>query len=87
MQDRYNQLLSPFLYQGDRNDVNKSAELYAEFFDTPIQKGERKAIRHALQSTSIVDQAKAGLLNIDQKKVWLAKQEMVPCTSLTQITS
>ena len=76
MQDRYNQLLSPFLYQGDRNDVNKSAELYAEFFDTPIQKGERKAIRHALQSTSIVDQAKAGLLNIDQKKVWLAKQEV-----------
>ena len=76
MQDRYNQLLSPFLYQGDRHDVNKSAELYAEFFDTPIQKAERKAIRHALQSTAIVDQAKAGLLNIDQKKVWLAKQEV-----------
>ena len=76
MQDRYNQLLAPFLYQGDRNDVDKSAELYAEFFDIPIQKAERKAIRHALQSTSIVDQAKAGLLNIDQKKVWLAKQEV-----------
>jgi len=75
-QDRYNQLLSPFLYQGDRHDVAKSAELYAEFFDTPIQKAERKAVRHALQSTAIVDQAKAGLLNIDQKKVWLAKQEV-----------
>ena len=75
-QDRYNQLLSPFLYQGSRNDVAKSAELYAEFFDTPIQKAERKSVRHALQSTSIVDQAKAGLLNIDQKKVWLAKQEV-----------
>ena len=75
-QDRYNQLLSPFLYQGSRNDVARSAELYAEFFDTPIQKAERKAVRHALQSTAIVDQAKAGLLNIDQKKVWLAKQEV-----------
>ena len=75
-QDRYNQLLSPFFYQGSRKDVAKSAELYAEFFDTPIQKAERKAVRHALQSTSIVDQAKAGLLNIDQKKVWLAKQEV-----------
>ena len=75
-QDRYNQLLSPFLYQGSRGDVDKSAKLYAEFFDAPIQKAERKAVRHAIQSTAIVDQAKAGLLNIDQKKVWLAQQEV-----------
>ncbi len=75
-QDRYNQLLSPFLYQGDRHDVDRAADLYAEFFDTPIQKAERKSVRHAIQSTAIVDQAKAGLLNIDQKKVWLAKQEV-----------
>ncbi|MEO1465727.1 MAG: TIGR02921 family PEP-CTERM protein, partial [Cyanobacteria bacterium J06633_1] len=40
------------------------------------QKAERKSVRHAIQSTAIVDQAKAGLLNIDQKKVWLAKQEV-----------
>ncbi|MBW4537343.1 MAG: TIGR02921 family PEP-CTERM protein [Pleurocapsa minor HA4230-MV1] len=76
MQERYNQLLSPFLYQGSRDDVDKSAQLYAEFFDTPIQKAERDSVRHAIQSTAIVDQAKAGLLNIDQKKVWLAKQEV-----------
>ncbi|ELS03538.1 PEP-CTERM family integral membrane protein [Xenococcus sp. PCC 7305] len=76
LQYRYNQLLSPFLYVGSRNDVPKSAQLYAEFFDTPIQKAERKSVRHAIQSTSIVDQAKAGLLNIDQKKVWLEKQEV-----------
>jgi len=75
-QNRYNQLLSPFLYQGSRGDVEKSAQLYADFFDTPIQKAERKSVRHAIQSTAIVDQAKAGLLNIDQKKVWLAKQEV-----------
>lgn len=76
LQDKYNQLLSPFLYQGSRDDVQKSAQLYAEFFDSPIQKAERKSVRHAIQSTSIVDQAKAGLLNIDQKKVWLEKQEV-----------
>ncbi|MEM7759801.1 MAG: TIGR02921 family PEP-CTERM protein [Cyanobacteria bacterium P01_A01_bin.40] len=75
-QNRYNQLLSPFLYQGSHGDVDKSAQLYAEFFDAPIQKAERKSVRHAIQSTAIVDQAKAGLLNIDQKKVWLAKQEI-----------
>lgn len=76
VQNRYNQLLAPFLYQGSRGDIDKSAELYAEFFDAPIQKAERAAVRHAIQSTAIVDQAKAGLLNIDQKKVWLAKQEV-----------
>lgn len=76
LQHRYNQLLSPFLYNGSNKDVEKSAKLYAEFFDTPLQKGEKKSVRHAIQSTSIVDQAKAGLLNIDQKKVWLEKQEV-----------
>jgi putative PEP-CTERM system integral membrane protein len=75
-QNRYNQLLSPFLYQGSQGDVEKSAQLYAEFFDAPIQQAERRAVRHAIQSTAIVDEAKAGLLNIDQKKVWLAKQEV-----------
>ncbi|MGD1920240.1 MAG: TIGR02921 family PEP-CTERM protein [Pleurocapsa sp.] len=76
LQHRYNQLLSPFIYQGSRDDVKKSARLYADFFDTPLQKAERKSVRHALQSTAIVDQAKAGLLNINQKKVWLEKQEV-----------
>ena len=76
LQQRYNQLLSPFLYQGSRGDVAKSAQLYAEFFDAPLQQADRKSVRHAIQSTAIVDRAKAGLLNIDQKKVWLAKQEV-----------
>ena len=74
IQDSYNWLISPFLYQGKRQDDAKAAKLYAEFFDTPIQKGEKKAVRHALKSTAILDDAKAGVLNIDQKKVWLKKQ-------------
>jgi putative PEP-CTERM system integral membrane protein len=76
IQQRYNQLLSPFLYQGSSQDVQESADLYGEFFDIPLQKAERKSVRHALQSTAIVDQAQAGLLNIEQKKVWLEKQEV-----------
>ena len=76
LQDSYNLLISPFLYQGSSQDSDKAAKLYAQFFDTPIQKAERKAVRHALQSTAIIDDAKAGVLNIDQKKVWLKQQQV-----------
>lgn len=76
IQNVYNWLIAPFLYRGAPNDDVKAEKLYAQFFDTPIQKGEKKAVRHALKSTAILDDAKAGVLNIDQKKVWLEKQEV-----------
>jgi putative PEP-CTERM system integral membrane protein len=76
LQRTYNQLVSPFLYSGFSNDDEKAAKLYGEFFDTPIQKGEQRAIQHALQSTFNRDEAKAGLLNINQEKVWLAQQRV-----------
>ena len=76
LQDSYNLLISPFLYQGSSQDSDKAAKLYAQFFDTSIQKGEKKAVRHALKSTAIVDDAKAGVLNINQKKVWLKQQQV-----------
>ncbi|NEO72591.1 TIGR02921 family PEP-CTERM protein [Moorena sp. SIO3H5] len=76
LQNSYNLVMSPFLYNGSRDDVEKAQQLYGEFFDTPLQKAERKAVQHALQSTAIIDQAKAGLLNIDQERVWLRKQEV-----------
>ncbi len=76
LQDSYNILMSPFLYQGSHSDIDKAETLYAEFFDTPIQKGERASIRHALKSTANLDQAKAGLLNIDEKRVWLRSQQV-----------
>ena len=75
-QNSYNYLMSPFLYQGKRLDVEKAEKLYAEFFDLPIQKAERTAIQHALQSTYNRDEAKAGLLNINQQKVLLAEQKI-----------
>jgi putative PEP-CTERM system integral membrane protein len=76
IQNAYNALMSPFLYKGTASDLEKAEKLYAEFFDTSIQKGERTAINHALQSTFNRDEAKAGLLNFNQQKVWLRSQEI-----------
>lgn len=76
LQNSFNWLLSPFLYQGSASDSDRSEKLYAEFFDTPLQKGENKAVQHALKSTAIVDDAKAGLLNLNQEKVWLKQQKV-----------
>ena len=76
IQNLYNQLMSPFLYKGVESDTEKAEKLYAQFFDTPIQKGEQQAVNHALQSTSNLDEAKAGLLNLNQRKVWLREQEV-----------
>lgn len=72
----HNALLSPFLYQGDRTDPEKAAELYANFFDTPIQKAESEAIQHALRSTVERDSVEASLLNISDHAVALARQEV-----------
>ena len=76
LQNFYNQLMSPFLYNGSRSDGEKAAKLYAEFFDVPIQRTEQETIQHALQSTANRDEAKAGLLNINQRKVWLRSQQI-----------
>ena len=73
-QDIHNGLLSPFLYKGDRNDDDKAEALYANFFDTPIQKAERTTVRQALQATANRDEMQAGVLNLDQKVIRLVKQ-------------
>ncbi len=76
IQAAYNQLLTPFLYQGDRSDIEKAEKLYGQFFDTNIQKAEAPTISKSVQSTWNREEAKAGLLNINQQKVWLQKQEV-----------
>ncbi len=73
-QNLHNLLLSPFLYRGDRADLEKAADLYAEFFDTPIQKAEAETIQHALQSTVNRDSVEASLLNINDRVVALTSQ-------------
>ncbi len=76
VQNSYNFLMSPFLYQGSDADVKKAEKLYGEFFDTELQKGDAEAVKHAVQSTSNREEAKAGLLNVNQEKVWLQSQEV-----------
>lgn len=73
-QATYNRLMSPFLYNGSFGEVEKAEKLYEQFFDTPIQKAERDPVNHALRSTWNRDEAKAGLLNFNQQKVWLQAQ-------------
>ncbi len=76
LQNCYNHLMSPFLYNGSQSDTEKAETLYEEFFDTPIQKAEQPTIQHALQSTFNQAEVKAGLLNINQELVWLAQQQV-----------
>ncbi|WP_414564624.1 MULTISPECIES: TIGR02921 family PEP-CTERM protein [unclassified Anabaena] len=76
IQNGYNFLMSPFLYQGSGKDADKAEKLYADFFDTPLQKSEKAAVTHAVQSTFNQQEVKAGLLNINEKKVWLASQQV-----------
>lgn len=76
-QKAYNFLMSPFLYKGDRNgDTKKAKELYETNFDTSIQKDNSTSIVAALKTTWDSDGAEAGVLNINQEKVLLTKQEI-----------
>jgi len=76
VQDWFNFLTAPFTYQGTAADVDKAAQLYAQFFDAPILRQEHAAIQKALQSTFDRGGAKAGLDNINQKRVWLEQQNI-----------
>jgi putative PEP-CTERM system integral membrane protein len=76
IQNTYNLVTQPFTYQGKREDIQKAADLYAQFFDTPIIRGERDTIRHAVESNFNRTEANAGLLSVDAKRVLLARQEI-----------
>lgn len=71
-------VFAPALFWGEsqQGDMDKAAGLYESFFDTPIQKGEREAVLHALEATWSQDERQAGLLNQGQRKVWLLRQEL-----------
>lgn len=76
LQDAHNFLISPLLYDGDRYDAETASMAYAYIFDTPIQTGEQKAILSAMQATYDRDGIEAGLLNVNEQKVLLTKQEI-----------
>ena len=75
-QNIHNALISPFLYRGTNEDIEAAKVGYEQFFDEPIQKGEIAAVRRSLQATANRDETKAGLLNLDQKVVRLASQNV-----------
>jgi putative PEP-CTERM system integral membrane protein len=79
LQDAHNALLRPVLYQGDslHADRGKAELAYAAFFDEPIEKAERAAIRAAISATYERDRREAGLLAVDERKVLLLRQQVV----------
>ena len=80
LQNTYNVLVSPFLYDGKRTDRDTATKLYSDFFDVPILRGEQKAVQKAVEATFNRSEAKAGLLSINEEKVWLAEQRVKTTT-------
>ena len=80
LQNTYNVLVSPFLYDGKRTDRDTAAKLYSDFFDVPILRGEQKSVQKAVEATFNRSEAKAGLLSINEEKVWLAEQQVKTTT-------
>lgn len=76
VQRSFNVLTAPFTYQGTEADVDKAAQLYAQFFDAPLLRGEHAIVQKALQSTFNRGDAKAGLDDINRKRVWLESQNI-----------
>ncbi len=76
IQNSYDFLTHPFTYQGNRTDRQDAENLYANFFDTPIFRGEQDVIRHAFESNFNRREANAGLLTIDARRVLLAQQQI-----------
>jgi putative PEP-CTERM system integral membrane protein len=76
IQDAYNLVTEPFTYQGNRSDREEAANLYAQFFDKPILRGEKDPIRHAVESNFNRSEVNAGLLSIDAKRVLLTQQQV-----------
>lgn len=78
IQNSYNLFMKPFLYQGDamNKDQQRAENLYEAFFDIPLQRAEKEEIKDAIEATWDRDGIEAGLLNIDEKRVWTTKQEL-----------
>jgi putative PEP-CTERM system integral membrane protein len=76
LQNAYNLVTEPFIYQGKREDRQTAENLYAEFFDIPILRGEKDTIRRAVESNFNRSTVNAGLLSIDAKRVLLTNQQV-----------
>ncbi|MEM7153498.1 MAG: TIGR02921 family PEP-CTERM protein [Myxococcota bacterium] len=74
----FNALAAPLLYDGRSMHADRAeAEIrYEQFFDRPLQQGEREAVMEAVSATYDRTQAEAGLLDVGQRKVLLTQQDI-----------
>lgn len=77
-QHMFNALASPILYQGAavRADQQRAAMAYEQFFDRPLQEGDREAVLTAISATYDRSEAEAGLLDAGSRNVLLAAQDL-----------
>ena len=75
-QQAFNALATPLLYDGKgrSDEAYRAAELYEQYFDQSIQRGERKAITRALSATYQREERESGLININQRRVRIVEQ-------------
>jgi putative PEP-CTERM system integral membrane protein len=78
VQDAFNALAKPLVFEGSslQKDSDEAAELWPQFFDSPLQEAEREAVLEAITTTWDADEVEAGLLNVGQRKVHLDRQEI-----------
>jgi putative PEP-CTERM system integral membrane protein len=86
----YEEVASPLLYNpvdprqtagrldniAFQTDPQQAAQLYQQFFDTPIVEGERARIVQAVRSTWQSQQAEAAWQAVDDREVHLTRQEV-----------
>ncbi|MEM9456605.1 MAG: TIGR02921 family PEP-CTERM protein [Myxococcota bacterium] len=77
-QHLFNAMAAPLLYDGDDMAADRArAEIrYEQFFDRPLQDGERDEVLDAVSATYDRTQAEAGLLDVGQRKVRLTQQDL-----------
>jgi len=57
-------------------EPGEAAEMYERFFDTPINKGERRTVVAAARATWDPDASQAAWLAVDDREVYLVRQEL-----------
>lgn len=78
IQDLYNYWIGALLYQGKMmyDEKRQAQKLYKELFDSPIQKQHKSEIIHALGSNSRSRRNAASILDVNQRKVHLVRQDI-----------
>ena len=74
IQRAFDDLVSPFLYDGARGDEERAQAHYASFFDESIQRGARSTIKTAIEATFERVDVAANLLDVGERAVHVVSQ-------------